>query len=87
PHAALFAEIPWSTAAVCGATLARAAAAAIACTSLPPWFDVDDAASLARLAHELAAPPEGPLRPFPAPATRAFLGETARAGGGLAEAG
>ncbi len=87
PHAALFAEIPWSTAAVSGATLARAAASAVACATLPPWFDVDDAASLARLARELAAPPEGPLRPFPAPATRAFLGEPDRAGGGPAEAG
>jgi rSAM/selenodomain-associated transferase 1 len=51
---ALFRDIPWSTPGVTAATLDRAAAVPLAVLSLPAWYDVDDAASLRRLAGELA---------------------------------
>lgn len=51
---ALFRDVPWSTPGVTAATLARAAEVAIQVVSLPVWYDVDDAASLLRLAVELA---------------------------------
>ncbi|HUY01796.1 MAG TPA: TIGR04282 family arsenosugar biosynthesis glycosyltransferase [Rhodocyclaceae bacterium] len=51
---ALFRDIPWSTPSVTEATLARAAEVPLQVLSLPVWYDVDDAASLRRLAVELA---------------------------------
>ena len=45
----LFTGIAWSTAGVLQATLARAAAAGLAVHLLPPSFDVDQVADLARL--------------------------------------
>ncbi len=51
---ALFRDIPWSTPGVTAATLARAAEVPLQVLSLPVWYDVDDAASLRRLAVELA---------------------------------
>jgi uncharacterized protein len=55
PAEALFRDIPWSTAGVTAATLARAAEVALEVLCLPSWYDVDDAASLRRLVGELAA--------------------------------
>jgi rSAM/selenodomain-associated transferase 1 len=49
PAPALFGDMPWSTAAVCAETLARAHAAGRRVRLLPPWFDVDRAPDLARL--------------------------------------
>jgi rSAM/selenodomain-associated transferase 1 len=54
-HAALFADIPWSTPAVLAATLERARAAGLATACLAPWFDVDTPDDLARLRADLAA--------------------------------
>ena len=77
PHAAVFQDIAWSTDQVSVQTLQRAAALGLEVVTLPPWYDVDDAASLSRLAGELAAPGEagGPL-PFAAPATRMWFART-----------
>jgi hypothetical protein len=53
PHPAVFRDIAWSTQAVLAQTLARAAASGVAVVSLPLWYDVDEAASLRLLSHEL----------------------------------
>jgi uncharacterized protein len=75
-HPRLFADIDWSTERVFGQTLARAAEIGLAVERLPIWRDVDDAAALAALHRELFAPAarSDALEPFPAPATRRFLG-------------
>ena len=70
PHAGMFSDIAWSTEGVAAATRARAAALGLRLDELPPWYDVDDAASLRRLLGESGA---GPLAPSEAPATRAAL--------------
>ncbi|PYM61267.1 MAG: DUF2064 domain-containing protein, partial [Candidatus Rokuibacteriota bacterium] len=54
PTPGLFTGIAWSTAGVLQATLARAAAAGLAVHLLPPSFDVDQVADLARLRALLA---------------------------------
>lgn len=67
PHAHLFADIAWSSSSVAGTTRARAQSLGIDIVELPTWYDIDDAASLQRLA-------DGDLRPaYAAPATRACL--------------
>lgn len=70
PHPAMFADIPWSTPGVAAATRARAAALGLRLDELPPWYDVDDAASLRRL---LAEDGSGGPAPSAALATRAAL--------------
>ncbi len=57
-HARLFSDIAWRT-------RARAKEIGLDLVELEPWYDVDDAASLARLTAETAG--------YPAPATRAML--------------
>ena len=80
PHAALFQDIAWSTDEVGAQTLARAATLGLEVVALPLWFDVDDAASLARLVDDLTTPrddgraPRAPA-PYAAPATRAWLAQ------------
>jgi hypothetical protein len=74
----LFEGIAWSTAAVAGQTLARARDIGLEAVLLPPWFDVDDGPSMARLLRP--APQPADAVPFAAPATRAWL-----AASGLAE--
>lgn len=69
-HARLFADIAWSTDTVAAATRARARDIALDLVALEPWYDVDDAAALARLATETAG--------SAAPATRAVLARLAR---------
>ncbi len=70
PHATLFRDIAWSTDGVADATRARALAIGLELVELPPWYDVDDEASLQRLAADLAAPD----RPgFAAPVTHGCL--------------
>jgi len=67
----LFEGIAWSTPVVAEQTLARARDIGLETVLLPPWFDVDDGVSLARLLRP-AAQSVGAV-PFAAPATRAWL--------------
>jgi rSAM/selenodomain-associated transferase 1 len=60
PHAHMFADIAWSTADVAAQTRARAAEIGLELVELPVWYDVDDAASLARLQADLAAGAHAP---------------------------
>ena len=73
PHAALFTDIDWSTAAVAEQTRARAAAIGLELVELEPWYDVDDRASLRRLLDELGGRTRGALSPYPAPVTATCL--------------
>ncbi|GIX46000.1 MAG: hypothetical protein KatS3mg131_0211 [Candidatus Tectimicrobiota bacterium] len=52
-HAGLFAGVPWSTAAVWRETQRRATALGLRVATLPAWYDVDRAADLPRLRHDL----------------------------------
>ena len=70
-HARLFADIAWSTDTVAEATRARAREIGLDLVELEPWYDVDDAASLARLAADRTG--------YAAPATRSVLARLARA--------
>ena len=76
-HRQLFEDIAWSTAAVLQQTLARAREIDLETRLLAPWYDIDDAASLAELIEELQAGqrPSGLAEHLsgPAAATRAFL--------------
>jgi uncharacterized protein len=76
-HERLFVDIPWSTAQVYERTIARAAEIGLPVVTLPGWYDVDDAASLALLLSEFDGRPpalaQGGLRGAPAPATRAHF--------------
>jgi rSAM/selenodomain-associated transferase 1 len=62
PEAWLFADIAWSTSVVAAQTRAQAQRAGLDMAGIPPWYDVDDAASLRRLLHELEQPdaPQAP---------------------------
>jgi uncharacterized protein len=79
PHARLFKDIPWSTSTVYDLTVARANEIGVPVVTIPGWYDVDDAASLAMLESELAGKPLPfpASRGAPAPATRAFLASRA----------
>jgi glycosyltransferase A (GT-A) superfamily protein (DUF2064 family) len=48
-HAAMFADIAWSTGSVADATRARAQSIGLELVEIAPWYDVDDAASLEML--------------------------------------
>jgi rSAM/selenodomain-associated transferase 1 len=72
-HAHLFADIAWSTHTVARDTAKRAAEIGLELITLPTWYDVDDAASLARLIENLQCPPDETPTPYDAPATRACL--------------
>ena len=70
PAPRLLREVRMSTPTVLADTLALAAEERLQVEFLPAWYDVDEAADLARLTRELAdAPPEV------APRTRAFLSQ------------
>ena len=63
----IFRGIGWGTAAVWRQTVQRLQAAGVAYGELPPWYDVDTADDVRRLANELAGPLHddttfGPLR-------------------------
>jgi len=74
PHAHLFADIAWSTSDVAAATRARADELGLEMVTLPTWYDVDDAASLARLvANDADEPLPREPTPYAAPATRAWI--------------
>lgn len=68
PAPRLLRQVQMSTPHVLADTLALAAAEGLRVELLPAWYDVDDAASLDRLAAELARSPAGV-----APHSRAFL--------------
>ncbi len=84
----LFADIPWSTSAVHERTVERATEIGLPVVSVPGWYDVDDAASLALLKAELAGEQPAFVQPglsgAQAPATRAHF--AARDTRSLAEA-
>ncbi len=71
-HRNLFNEIAWSTSDVLARTRQRAAEIDLPVELLPGWYDVDDAATLARLCEELLSTSAG-SEAYPAPHTRAFL--------------
>jgi uncharacterized protein len=54
PHAELFADIDWSTARVAAQTRAAAQRLGLELAELTPWYDVDDADSLAQLVRDCA---------------------------------
>ena len=70
PHAAVFRDIAWSSEQVSRQTMQRAEEAGLETVLLPKWFDVDDLASLHRLAGSLTGTGDGP---YAAPAVRAWL--------------
>lgn len=75
-HPEPFQDIAWSTTTVAEETRERCRAAGIELVELPLWYDVDDAATLDLLHHELLAgkPPAFAAEPgYSAPHTRAFL--------------
>lgn len=74
PHPELFEDMPWSTDRVLPSTLARVRGSGLRLQLLPPWFDVDTEADLARLQAALLMQPTGPLR------TIALMRELATAG-------
>jgi uncharacterized protein len=53
PHRRLFEDIAWSTEHVFAQTLDRAAELELETVTLPGWYDVDDIASLRRVADEI----------------------------------
>jgi rSAM/selenodomain-associated transferase 1 len=53
PQPTLFDGVPWSSAQTRAVTLERCRALGLSVRLLPPWFDVDTAADLARLRTEL----------------------------------
>src|SRR5271170_4003073 len=75
PYARLFEGIAWSTEQVLAQTLARAHEIGLDTAVLPIWYDVDDLASLRRLAEELLGNPiqENRRTRFEAPYTARFL--------------
>ena len=81
PHPELFEGIPWSTPAVLEETLRRARALGLSALRLPPWYDVDTGADLARLTAELAAGAEGGPRHTRRFVLERLAGQTASAGG------
>jgi uncharacterized protein len=75
PHARLFEDVAWSTEQVLAQTLERAHEIGLDAAVLPMWYDVDDLASLRRLAKELLGSPIQEIQRmrFAAPHTARFL--------------
>jgi uncharacterized protein len=75
PHVRLFEDIAWSTEQVLAQTLERAHEIGLDTAVLPMWYDVDDLASLRRLAQELLGSPiqDKTRTRFEAPHTAGFL--------------
>jgi uncharacterized protein len=75
PHRRLFEDIEWSTSTVHARTLERAREIGLPVVDVPPWYDIDDAASLVMLEKELSGRKPGfsSLPGADAPATRRFL--------------
>jgi rSAM/selenodomain-associated transferase 1 len=70
PHRRMFEDIEWSTERVSRQTLDRAAEIGLATVMLPSWYDVDEVASLRKLAGEFTEPCRAG---YPAPHTAAVL--------------
>jgi uncharacterized protein len=81
PHARLFEDIDWSTPRVFGQTLDRAREIGLGAFLLSRWYDVDDLASLRRLARELL-PDLLDGNGYAAPHTATFLRRIVAADGG-----
>jgi uncharacterized protein len=77
PHRRLFEDIRWSTSTVYQRTLDRAREIGLPVVDVPPWYDIDDAASLAMLEDELSGKTPGfsSIPGAEAPSTRRFLRE------------
>jgi rSAM/selenodomain-associated transferase 1 len=73
-HAGLFQDIPWSTARVLEATLAKAQLSGLYAALTPPWYDIDLPQDVERLRDELNHLPGDRLRH-----TRRFFKEDASA--------
>jgi uncharacterized protein len=69
-HPQLFERVDWSTDRVFAQTVERAGEIALETELLPTWYDVDDAATLERLRHELTG---GATGGYDAKHTRAYL--------------
>ena len=85
PHERLFQDVAWSTERVAAQTLERAREIGLEVVRLAEWYDVDDAATLLRLAHELqeaSGDPSAGLVPHPARHTARFLRELSSKDGG-----
>ena len=79
PHRRLFEDIPWGTEAVARLTFERAAQIGLEAVSLPEWYDVDDAETLAWLRAEIAGRSDRFKNGGAAAATRAYLSAMAGA--------
>lgn len=64
PQPRLFDHVPWSTSGVLPTTLARVKELGLRSHLLPPWFDIDTEADLARLRVEMEADGRGAPRTF-----------------------
>lgn len=86
-HRRVFESVDWSTARVLTQTIARAREIKLPVTVLPPWFDVDDAATLRQLCNELfmrngKPPTQSDPVAYKAPHTRDYLSRLIEADGG-----
>ena len=79
PHARLFTDIAWSTECVAETTRQRAREIGLDLVEFEPWYDVDDAASLALLIGDETG--------YAAPATRAVIAELGLRGPAAARSG
>jgi rSAM/selenodomain-associated transferase 1 len=85
PHRRLFEEIAWSTVRVFRQTVERAVSIGLEVVTLPLWYDVDDATSLAWLCGEVLSgcrPPDCLLDGYAAPYTRDYLSNLVASGAG-----
>jgi rSAM/selenodomain-associated transferase 1 len=73
PIARLFEGIAWSTDVVTRQTMERAVEVGLPIEALQPWYDVDDAVSLARLHAEMFDAQSRLPRGYGAPHTRSYL--------------
>lgn len=87
-HRRVFENIDWSTSRVLAQTIARAKDIKLPVTLLPPWFDVDDAATLRQLCDELVFNQvnlrgQSTTGAYRAPHTRAYLARLLQTDTGL----
>jgi len=82
PHRPLFEHIAWSTATVLSDTLMQAHRHQLAVKLVPPWYDVDNANDLYRLATELSQAHEASTAPrtLAALQQQKFYSQTAKKG-------
>src|SRR5262249_5761512 len=83
-HRRLFDSIEWSTAKVLSQTIDRASEIGLEVELLPAWYDLDDAAMLARICDELLSlnGRRDGLNGYSAPFTRDYLAQLIEEGGG-----